>query len=101
VDTGASQSCIDQMLAAALGLPIVDRRMVAGSSGQHQVNVNLAQLHVPSLQLVHHGMFAGVDLQAGGQAHRALIGRTFLRNFELHYEGHSGTVRLRGIDPGS
>jgi predicted aspartyl protease len=98
VDTGATESCIDQMLAAALGLPVVDRRQVAGSSGQHEVNMYLAQIHVPALHFTVHGMFAGVALQAGGQAHVALMGRTFLRRFELHYEGHTGTVRLTSIE---
>jgi predicted aspartyl protease len=99
VDTGAGESCIDQLLAASLGLPIVDRRRVAGSVGAHEVNVYLAQINVPSLAFVIHGQFAGVNLQEGGQQHRALIGRTFLRNFELHYEGHSGTVRITKIEP--
>lgn len=97
IDTGATTSCIDQMLAASLGLPIVDLQPIAGSNGKHIVNMYLAQIHVPALGFTQHGMFAGVDLQGGGQTHRALIGRTFLRHFELHYEGHSGTVRLTKI----
>lgn len=99
VDTGAQQSCIDQLLAASLGLPVVDRRPISGSSGSHMVNVYMAQMHVPSLNFIQYGQFMGVNLQEGGQAQRALIGRTFLRGFELHYEGHSGTVRLMKIEP--
>jgi predicted aspartyl protease len=98
VDTGATQSCIDQLLAASLGLPIVDRRTVGGVGGSHEVNMYLAQIHVPSLSFIQHGEFAGVSLQAGGQAHKALIGRTFLKGFELHYEGHTGTVRMTKIE---
>jgi len=30
VDTGASESCIDSMLAAQLNLPVVDRRGIGG-----------------------------------------------------------------------
>jgi hypothetical protein len=98
VDTGATQSCIDQLLAASLGLPVVDRQPIAGSNGRHVANVYMAQMHVPSLGFTQYGLFAGVDLQAGGQPHQALIGRSFLRAFELHYEGHSGTVRLVRVD---
>lgn len=97
IDTGAAESCIDQILAASLGLPIVDRKPISGSAGKHEVNMYLAQIHVPSLAFTQHGMFAGVDLQAGGQVHKALIGRTFLMAFELHYEGHSGAVRLKKV----
>jgi hypothetical protein len=81
-------------LAADLSLPIVDRQQIGGAGGKHEVNMHLAQIHVPSLGITQAGLFAGVDLQGGGSPHRALIGRTFLKHFELHYEGHSGTVRL-------
>jgi predicted aspartyl protease len=99
VDTGALESCIDSALAMTLNLPVVDRRIVSGSSGQHEVNMHLAQLVIPSLNYVIHGMFAGVDLAAGGQSHRALIGRTFLRNFTMHYDGRTGTVSLSNDPP--
>src|SRR5947207_1809011 len=49
VDTGAGESCIDSALAAELNLPIVDKRMVAGAHGSHEVNMHLAQVRVPSL----------------------------------------------------
>jgi len=39
-------------------------------------------------------MFSGVHLAAGGQHHLALIGRTFLQNFTLIYEGRSGNVTI-------
>lgn len=94
VDTGASESCIDNLLAAQLSLPIVDRRPISGSSGSHTTNMYLAQIHVPSLRFTIYGVFAGVDLRAGGQVHSALIGRTFLRNFTMIYKGTTGTVTI-------
>ena len=94
VDTGATESCIDAGLAMQLNLPIVDRRSVGGIGGAHEVNMHLAQIHVPSLAFTIHGAFAGVNLIAGGQPHRALIGRTFLQHFTMVYEGLTGTVTL-------
>ncbi len=94
VDTGAAESCIDNRLAAQLKLPIVDRRPISGVHGQHMANVYVAQVHIPSLGFTIYGAFAGVDLSAGGQAHSALIGRTFLRNFTMVYEGRTGTVTI-------
>lgn len=94
VDTGASESCIDNLLAAQLNLPVVDRRSIAGSSGKHTVSVYLAQIHVPALSFTIYGQFAGVDLKAGGQVHNALIGRTFLQNFTMVYEGRTGNVTI-------
>jgi predicted aspartyl protease len=94
VDTGATESCIDSLLAAQLNLPVIDKRTVAGVHGAHPVNVYLAQVHVPSLKFTISGRFAGVDLVAGGQPHKALIGRTFLRQFTMIYEGRTGTVTI-------
>jgi hypothetical protein len=57
-------------------------------------SIFIAQIHVPSLAFTIYGAFAGVDLAAGGQVHKALIGRTFLRAFKMVYEGTTGTVTL-------
>jgi predicted aspartyl protease len=94
VDTGATESCIDSLLAAQLNLPVVDRRCIAGVGGKQEINIHLAQVHVPQLNITIYGSFAGVHLSAGGQPHLALIGRTFLRHYTMIYEGITGTVRL-------
>ena len=92
VDTGATECCIDNLLASQLRLPIVDRRAISGVHGSQLTNMYLAQVHIPTLNSTVHGAFAGVDLRAGGQMHSALIGRTFLQNFKMTYEGKTGTV---------
>src|SRR6266404_345992 len=94
VDTGAKESCIDNMLAAALKLPIVDRQPVSGSNGRHIANIYEAQVHIPSLSHTIIGRFAGVELIGGGQKLAALIGRTFLQGYTMIYEGATGTVTL-------
>jgi len=94
VDTRATSSCIDSQLAMALGLPIVDQSRVAGIGGERTVNMHLAQIHVPQLEYTVYGQFAGVELAAGGQAHSALIGRTFLRAFKMVYDGTTGQVMI-------
>jgi hypothetical protein len=94
VDTGAGQSCIDSLLAAELNLPIVDRRPISGVHGPQEVNIHLSQIRVPALDFVIYGAFAGVHPVAGGQMHKALIGRTFLKNYTMIYEGRTGTVTI-------
>ena len=94
IDTGASESCIDSVLAAQLNLPIVDARVVSGVHGPQEVNMHLAQVHVLSLNVTIYGTFAGVHLAAGGQPHKALLGRTFLQAFTMVYEGGTGTVTI-------
>jgi hypothetical protein len=75
-------------------LPVIDRRSVSGVHGAGEVNMHLAHIHIPMLNFTLYGAFAGVALQAGGQQHHALIGRTFLRNFTMIYEGRTGTVTI-------
>jgi predicted aspartyl protease len=94
VDTGATESCIDSLLAAQIGLPPVNMRPIAGVSGVQTTTIYLAQVRIPSLGFTIYGEFAGVDLQAGGQLHVALIGRTFLQNFTMVYDGLTGDVHL-------
>ena len=94
VDTGATESCIDSHLALVLNLPVVDRQNVAGVHGADTVNIHLAQIYVPTLNFTVYGRFAGVHLRAGGQPHFALIGRTFLKDFTMRYEGKTGIVTL-------
>jgi predicted aspartyl protease len=94
VDTGATTSCIDTILASQLNLPIIDRQAISGAGGQHMANVYLAQIYIPSLNRTIVGTFAGVDLRAGGQPHSALIGRTFLRHCKMEYDGISGSVKI-------
>ena len=94
VDTGATESCIDNLLAATLNLPIVNRRKLAGAFGAKEVNMHLAQVRILDLSFTIYGEFAGVDLIAGGQKHHALLGRTFLQKFTMHYDGQTGQVTL-------
>ena len=73
--------------------------LVAGSDlavahGAEKVNMHLAQIIVTSLRFTIYGAFAGVHLKAGGMGYQALIGRTFLRNVTMVYEGLTGTVSI-------
>ena len=79
VDTGASESCIDNKLAEELGLPVIDKMDMSGVSGMKKHNVYLASVHIPELEFAQYGRFAGVDLRDGGQIHQVLLGRTFLQ----------------------
>ena len=94
VDTGALESCIDDELAMRLNLPIVTRRQVSGVGGPMYVNEYMAQIYIPELNFTILGPFAGVHLAAGRQSHYALIGRSFLRHFNMAYDGRTGSVIL-------
>ena len=94
IDTGATQSCIDVSLVAALNLELVDTVWLGTAGGLTEVNRYSAQLVIPSMNRVIYGRFAALHLQTGGQRCVALIGRTFLRHHRLVYDGRSGEVTL-------
>ena len=94
IDTGASESCIDEGLAEELGLEAVDVRKVGGAGGSYDAPVYLVHLYCQDLISWQYGLFFGVRLTAGGQPHRALIGRTFLADKMMIYDGRRGTVQL-------
>lgn len=94
VDTGASESCIDSTLAEKLGLPVINQQAVAGVHGAQPANKHLAHIYIPDLDFSMSGQFTGVHLLAGGQPHFALLGRDFLKDFTMTYEGRTGTVRI-------
>ncbi len=94
VDTGATTSSIDARLASTLALPLVGQQELGGISGSYTAPSHLAQVFVPILQVTIHGLFTAVNLASGGQPHEVLLGRTFLRNFRMIYEGRTGSVIL-------
>ncbi|HEV2562967.1 MAG TPA: aspartyl protease family protein [Rhizomicrobium sp.] len=95
VDTGAQFSHIDTSLADRLALPVIDKCLVSGSGGTHEVDVYLAQIYVPAFKFTQHGRFAGADLSSGFDGHTVLLGRTFLTQFRMIYDGFSGRVTLQ------
>ena len=95
VDTGASANSIDADLAARLGLPVIDLDTeVSGSAGRHLADVYLARIHIPGLDRTISGRFTGIKLASGGQLHSAIIGRSFLKDFVLSYDGRTGEVSV-------
>lgn len=87
VDTGACESCIDSDLAKKLKLPVIDTIQISGANGSHTHDVYLAYVNIFGLEFSQYGRFAGVHLSAGQQPHGVLLGRTFLSNVMLIYDG--------------
>jgi len=94
IDTGATESCIDENLAQQLQLPLVDTVSVSGIAGSTTLHVYLAHILLPGLAFTQYGRFAGVLLAAGEQPHQVLLGRSLLKDMILIYDGQSGSVKL-------
>jgi predicted aspartyl protease len=94
IDTGATESCIDETLAQQLRLPLVNQQNTGGVGGIHVLNVYLAYVALPLLGYLQAGLFVGAQLATAGMQHRALIGRTLLADTLMVYDGRSGSVKL-------
>lgn len=94
IDTGAGGDCIGDNLARSLSLPITDEGEISGVGGKHRAYVYTARLYVPSMGLLLFQPFTGVKLIEGEQWHQVLLGRSFLRNYRLTYDGPTGEVSI-------
>jgi predicted aspartyl protease len=94
IDTGARESCIDDALARRLTLPHIDRRSVCSVKGTFEVDYHRAQIHVPALRFTLRGLFAVLPLIDSGFKFHALLGRSFLSNIRMEYDGKTGKVEL-------
>lgn len=94
IDTGATESCIDEELAKQLQLPLIDHQDGSGVGGTEKFNVYLGHVRIAALGYLQYGRFMGVRLKAGNQPHQALLGRTLFREMILVYDGRTGSVTL-------
>lgn len=94
IDTGAGGECIDDELAQQLSLPVTEEGWISGVGGRHRAVIYTARIYVPSLDRLLFQRFTGVKLTEGDQAHRVILGRSFLRPYCLNYEGETGRVEI-------
>ncbi|HXQ53528.1 MAG TPA: retropepsin-like aspartic protease [Stellaceae bacterium] len=95
IDTGAMMSYIDLSLVGRLQLPEIDKETVAPVlGGPREIVTYLGQIYIPSLAFTVNGHFGGVELIRGHFNAGAVLGREFLINCQLAYDGPSGQVTL-------
>jgi hypothetical protein len=100
IDTGAGGDCIDDDLARRLNLPVHDEGEISGVGGRHPAFIYTARIYVPQLNRLLFQPFTGVKLYEGEQWHRVILGRSFLRQYRLAYDGVSGQVEIIQTDGG-
>lgn len=93
IDTGASNTCIDEQIAKELGLPVIDTaKMASASHAETTCNVYPVQIDVPSVLSLSAPRTIGAALAAQGLA--VLIGRDVLQHCTLFYNGATGQITL-------
>ena len=94
VDTGASISSIDSNIASAQNLTVVNSVRQSGIGGEVECDVCLAQIEIPSLQVVLNGRFATLPLVEEGHPYSAILGRDILRHFIMKYDGPESILTI-------
>ena len=92
IDTGAALSCIDERLANSLNLPKMGPANVAGVGGSQELELRLVQIYLPEFERLKYASLVAVKLAEGGQRHEVLLGREFLMDYRMLYDGRSGVV---------
>lgn len=92
IDTGASNTCIDEQAAKELGLPVIDvGSMQSASHEKHPCNIYPIQINTPIVTL-NAPRAMGASLASQGLL--VLIGRDILQNCNLFYNGPVGQFTL-------
>lgn len=93
IDTGASVTCIDEQVAADLGLPVVDvGKMSSASHEGHPCNLYPAQITIPPILTFQAPRAMGAKIV--GQGFVAIIGRDVLQGCVFIYNGGAGQITL-------
>jgi hypothetical protein len=61
---------------------------------RHRAFIYTARIYVPKLDRLLFQPFTGVKLHEGEQWHRVILGRSFLRQYRLAYDGATGQVEI-------
>lgn len=94
IDTGASATCIDEATAQALQLPIIDVGTITSATHESQ----MCNIYPIKFEILGSGIVGEIPRAIGAnltpQNIIMLIGRDWLSNCTLHYNGVSGDFTL-------
>jgi hypothetical protein len=94
VDTGATESAVDEDLAVSLGLPVIDQ--VQGLAGGFRVQLTRYDCRIgfPELKRIKSVECVGSPMKKNGDAFSIILGMNMLRYFNLSMKAREGGVTL-------
>ena len=94
IDTGANQTAIDIGIANRLRLPLIDRTDSVNVHGVVKSNMYAVHMYFPDLDYPAIGELVGARLAETGFDCDLLLGRDFLKDLQMLYDGRTGSVKL-------
>ncbi|MBI2823099.1 MAG: retropepsin-like domain-containing protein [Planctomycetia bacterium] len=95
LDTGASNTCIDDAAAKKLGLPVIDvAKLTSASHSDTPVNVYPAHIELLAGANIAFDVDRAMGAALDCQGLLVLIGRDFLQSCTLFYNGPAGQITL-------
>ena len=100
IDTGASIICIDNRIAMRLGLTASNRKPVQMADGRQFMSpVYAVRMTVPVLEFDDVVQVCGVQMEFPST--RVLIGRSFLKDYIINYNGPKELFEFHETDRGN
>ena len=99
IDTGASDICIDYRIAHALNLRQIDSQTIGTVGGPIHSAVYLAIIEIPALKYREPMRVYAPKLER--PTYNSLLGRTFLSEFLMTYDGEDGICHFARKRAGS
>lgn len=100
IDTGASIICIDNRIAKRLGLIASNRKGVQMADGRVVVSaIYAARMTIPVLEFDDIVQVCGVEMDFPST--RVLIGRSFLKDYIVNYDGPKERFEFHETDRGN
>ena len=94
IDTGATSTCVDEVVAKQLNLPVIDVVSIASASHPDaKQNVYPALIEVVGIAIKFNA-FRAIGVPLANQGIHVLIGRDLLQHCVLFYNGMIGSFTL-------
>ena len=87
IDTGAAESCTNNVLARRVKMRVIDEMTIWRGRDSQTHPVYMARVRITQLELAQFGAFIGLDFEGAELPHQVLLGRTFLEGAVVIYDG--------------
>jgi hypothetical protein len=102
IDTGASVICVDSRIVKRLGLVASGKKPVQMADGRLETStIYTARMAIPALGFDDLVQVYALKMQSAAPISRVLIGRSFLRDYIVNYDGPRERFEFHETDRGS